>query len=229
MGKRNFKFYVREYFTFSKSERNGILTLVILISLVLLAKALIPRIISTGVNIDVTGFEKEIAGFEKSFDSVNSSQKSIPMTTGLNNLSSTSVRYKNVLNYKIEINSADTNELVKLPGIGHVFAQRIIKYRELLRGFYTLNQLNEVYGLNTETIEKLKKHLSLDTTKIRKLDINTFTFKEINSHPYISYEQTKAIFKFRSKRKFNSTTQLTENKIFSDEELKKVLPYIVIN
>jgi hypothetical protein len=75
----------------------------------------------------------------------------------------------------------------------------------------------------------IQKYLTLDTSKIRKIDLNTAGFKEINAHPYISFEQTKAIFKLRSKQKIEGTSQLIEAGIFSEEEIKKIRPYLIIN
>ena len=50
----------------------------------------------------------------------------------------------------IELNQADTLTLKKIPGIGSTFARRIVGYRELLGGFYTVHQLAEVYGIDEE-------------------------------------------------------------------------------
>ena len=118
--------------------------------------------------------------------------------------------------------------LDELPGIGPVFAIRIIKYRKLLGGYYSINQLDEVYGLKPETIQKFVHHVFIDTLKIEKIAINSDDFKKINAHPYISFEQTKAIFKFRGKQKITSLTQLKNAGIFSDEEIEKIRPYLVM-
>ena len=52
----------------------------------------------------------------------------------------------------VELNTADTTILKKVPGIGSTFARRIIKYRELLGGFYDVSQLAEVYDIRTPWI-----------------------------------------------------------------------------
>ncbi|MFM7309843.1 MAG: ComEA family DNA-binding protein, partial [Flavobacteriales bacterium] len=46
---------------------------------------------------------------------------------------------------RVELNSADTLELRKLPAIGVSIARRIIQYRERLGGYHALHQLLEVY------------------------------------------------------------------------------------
>ncbi|MDR0796724.1 MAG: helix-hairpin-helix domain-containing protein, partial [Tannerella sp.] len=50
----------------------------------------------------------------------------------------------------VELNSADTTILKKVPGIGSAFANRIVRFRNLLGGFYTVQQLAEVYGIDEE-------------------------------------------------------------------------------
>lgn len=50
---------------------------------------------------------------------------------------------------KVELNSADSSELLKINGVGPVFASRIIKYRNKLGGFATTEQVTEVYGMDS--------------------------------------------------------------------------------
>ena len=80
---------------------------------------------------------------------------------------------KHVLNRKpkkwaISVNSFLADSLEKLIGIGPVLAKRIVTFRSKLGGFYSLTQLNEVYGLPVETIEIILPHLILYTTQIKK-------------------------------------------------------------
>ncbi|MCC8152844.1 MAG: helix-hairpin-helix domain-containing protein, partial [Tannerellaceae bacterium] len=83
----------------------------------------------------------------------------------------------------------------KVPGIGPVFANRIIKYRELLGGFYSVEQLKEVYGIEEDRFSQLKDWFKADALLIRKVYINQLTEEELRSHPYINYKQARAIHK----------------------------------
>ena len=133
-------------------------------------------------------------------------------------------------NYKIlevELNSADSIDLLPLPGIGKVLSGRIIKYRDLLGGFYTLNQLTEVYGVKKEFLDKIKPNIQIDESLIRKLDLNTLKESELAKHPYISNYQAKAIIKFRQlEGKLVNPEDLILNNILSAEELERLKPYI---
>lgn len=68
----------------------------------------------------------------------------------------------------IELNSADTTELKKLRGIGSVLSKRIVKYRKMVGGFKTTEQLKSVYGLSEETFQAILPHIWVDTTVTQK-------------------------------------------------------------
>ena len=100
----------------------------------------------------------------------------------------------------IELNTADSLALLDLPGIGPVFARRIIKYRQMLGGFAYPGQLKEVYGMDSARLTGFIKLIRIDTSQVRKIDINKATFKELLAHPYLEYDQVKAIARFRDKK-----------------------------
>jgi competence protein ComEA len=124
----------------------------------------------------------------------------------------------------IELNSADSISLIKLPGIGPAFAHRILKYRSLLGGFTTCNQLLEVYGFRLEQFELLRQCVYVNAAVIQKINLNTDDFKTINRHPYISYELTKQIFDWKRKTVF--TPENTRELINDNELWIKLKPYL---
>ncbi len=97
----------------------------------------------------------------------------------------------------IEINSADTAALVKLPGIGSRLALRIVQFRTRLGGFYSLEQLHEVYGIKPETIELIKPRLTLNLANIKPLNINTWDENMLEAHPYIDRQTARNIVRYR--------------------------------
>ena len=127
----------------------------------------------------------------------------------------------------VELNAADSTTLKKVPGIGPVFSRRIVKYRELLGGFYTVEQLSEVYGIDEERYESLKTWFIVDTNFIRKIPVNQRTFKQLAAHPYISYKQARTIEWLRNKkgmlRGWEDFTLLEE---FSEYDRERLLPYL---
>lgn len=93
---------------------------------------------------------------------------------------------------QVDINTADTAELRKLPGIGEKRAMNIVKYRSSLGGFYTVEQLAEVYSIDAELVERLKKYIVCNGNSVAKIDINnTIPYKLW--HPYLKGELLKTI------------------------------------
>jgi len=127
----------------------------------------------------------------------------------------------------IELNSATPEDLIKLSGIGPVFSKRIVKFRNLLGGFYNLHQLGEVYGLKQETIEKILPYLKLDVRQIKKLNINFETAEQLAHHPYISWDVANAIVDFRSRNGFiNAIRLLQKNDVLNETDFQRISPYL---
>jgi len=126
----------------------------------------------------------------------------------------------------IDINRADSILLLPLPGIGPVFAGRIIKYRRLLGGFVSVDQLAEVYGLPTETIRRIRNRILIDSSAIQKIHVDSATFGELLRHPYLDYKEVKALVEYRDfMGKVSSLKELETNQILSDTTLKRIHGY----
>lgn len=115
---------------------------------------------------------------------------------------------------EIELNTADTSDLEALYGIGAYSASRIVQYRNQLGGFYSADQLYEVKGIRKETLDNLFEGFLVDTTVIKKININTCSFKEMLTHPYFDYYETKLLFDYRNE----------QGKFIYLQDLKKVDP-----
>lgn len=132
--------------------------------------------------------------------------------------------------YKVELNSADSLELFKVNGIGPVFAHRIIEFRQKLKGFSSIKQLEDVYGMDSVRVAELKDQVFIDTTLITRFNINTVSLNELRSHPYFGYYIAKAIIDNRIQSgKITSLDQLKKIKIISPEVYDKIIPYLSIN
>lgn len=127
----------------------------------------------------------------------------------------------------IELNSADSAQLIKLQGVGSVFASRIIKYRNLLGGFYSTNQLLEVYNFPEETYRQIEPQIFVDQQKIQPLRLNFADFGELIRHPYLEEEHVKAILDYRNTNgAFQSVDQLEKSGIIEPENVSKIKPYL---
>ena len=129
----------------------------------------------------------------------------------------------------IELNSIDSAGLLPLPGIGPAYAKRIIKYRSLLGGYYSTEQLKEVYGFTDSLFQIIKNYVKVDASLVTKIDLNTEDFKKLNAHPYISYEDTKTIFNYRRKNGIIMKIEQLRICVSDEEQLKKLIPYLGFN
>ncbi|NDV78664.1 helix-hairpin-helix domain-containing protein [Dysgonomonas sp. 511] len=126
----------------------------------------------------------------------------------------------------IELNSADTTALKKIPKIGRGFANRIVKYRELLGGFNHIEQLKEVWGMDDYLFDDIKPYMTL-TAKSRKIKINSASFRELAKHPYINYKQAQAITDIRERKgAIGSIGRLELLDEFSEKDIKRLSPYL---
>ncbi|MBW6481478.1 MAG: helix-hairpin-helix domain-containing protein [Vicingaceae bacterium] len=129
--------------------------------------------------------------------------------------------------FKVDINTADTTELKKLKGIGIGYAKRIIKYREELGGFINTNQLNEVWGLPPETLEKCLPQVIISNQNIKKININTASAEELKKHPYIFWKTANAIEKYRKANgNYKSLEDLKKIHLLDEETINKIKSYL---
>lgn len=128
---------------------------------------------------------------------------------------------------KVELNAADSLSLMSINGIGRSYSKRILKYRAMLGGFVSVEQLKEVYGLSEEVYEKIKNNVTVDQKAIQTLNLNKDEFKVLNKHPYLTYEITRSIFDWRRKTSINSSNL---KDILNDPSIyQKLLPYLVFD
>lgn len=128
-----------------------------------------------------------------------------------------------------DINNADSAWFKGIYGIGPVLSKRIVKYRDLLGGFYSFDQLNEVYGLSPEVIENIRERTVLhpDSNALNKININKGDYSQFASHPYFSYNQAKAIVSYREQHgPFNSMEGLKKIHLIDDSTYLRVSPYL---
>ena len=97
-----------------------------------------------------------------------------------------------------DINKATAEELTVIKGIGEKLSDRIIKYRNAKQYIVDINQLYEVWGIDSLVIYKvISRFKVLEEPTIKKIDINEASFKEILKTPYIDYELTKKIMDYK--------------------------------
>lgn len=129
----------------------------------------------------------------------------------------------------IELNLADSSMLVKLPGIGSVFASRIIKFRSNLGGFYKVEQLKEVFGMDSARYVQMLPLLKVDPSKVRQININTAGIEEFKAHPYFRYKIGNAMINYRRQHgDYKNKEELKKLILIGEELFEKINPYITL-
>jgi competence protein ComEA len=126
----------------------------------------------------------------------------------------------------VELNQADSLELVSVKGIGPFYAKQILKYRKELGGVVNYKQFAEIWGLENLEIQKLKQQTSIDTLHIRKVNVNTIELEQLKLHPYLNYKQAKMIVNYRKQHgDFKQLKDIRKIKPISPELFRKIVPY----
>lgn len=219
---------VREYFTFTKRERNGILSLVTIMLFIVFS----PQFFCKPAPID-SKLVEEMSSVTSAAAPDTGEYKESPakypfVRTGQKKNSSFSSLKRRIEPF--EINVADTTQFIALPGIGSKLAARIVTFREKLGGFYEVNQIREVYGLQDSVFKKILPLLKCDPAKIRKISINDADRDQLKMHPYIRWNIAEAVVSYREQHgRFSSPDDLSKLENVETAALEKMMPYISFN
>lgn len=303
-----FRKFLKDYFTFTRSERNGLLVLIIIIFILIVVRLIIPHI-RQNKTYDFSEFQDEINEFEKSVSEGKENPEETEITPKnsklfffdpntatqeeLLNLGLEPGVVKNILKYRdhggnfrvnkdlkkiygldsadyiriepyilipaskdpsfklqsqdsikmypdvgydrtdtfqlLPLNISDSSTLTDIYGIGPVLSVRIIKYRNLLGGYISKEQLREVYGMTEENFEHIRNAIYIDTAAITPININVADFARLSRHPYLTDYQARAIISYREiNGKFINTNEIEKNNLLPQDVYLKLKPYLTV-
>ena len=123
----------------------------------------------------------------------------------------------------ITLNTADTTQLMRVPGIGSYYAKEIIRHGKWIGGYVNVNQLDEIDGFP----QSAKKYFVINHPTPQRLNINKLSLQELRRHPYINYYQAKAIIDYRRLHgDIKNLQDLRFSKDFSEDAIQRLEPYI---
>ena len=129
---------------------------------------------------------------------------------------------------QLEINTADTAMFALLKGIGPVLSRRIVAYRKKIGGYYSIQQLTEVYGLSQEVLDYNLPYLEVDETAMEPMDISTASLRQMKNHPYLDFYMAKEIYEARKAEQLISIMQFRESDCFQNADTSKLKRYFVV-
>ena len=126
----------------------------------------------------------------------------------------------------VDVNTADTTLLKRVPGIGSYTAKRIVGLRTQLGAIHPVRQLSLLPHMSQDVLEWLT--ISQQSIQnIKKININTATFNQLRQHPYIGYDHARDIQRYINiYGKVRNEEQLLSANIFQPEEMKLLSPYL---
>lgn len=132
---------------------------------------------------------------------------------------------------KIDLNKATAQQLQKVNGIGPKLSENIIKYRDKFKGgFISEIQLQDIYGLSPEVIERVKNEFAVKSPRvIQKLNLNTASIDDLVTVQYIDYEIAHYIIEQRALREgFKSFDELLKVKKFPAHKFEIITLYLTL-
>lgn len=128
----------------------------------------------------------------------------------------------------LDINLATQEDLMKIYGIGEGLSTRILKQKEIVGAFVSMEQMKEVWGLSPEVINELNSHFkAVIPSTLKKINVNEASLKELAQFSYFRYGLAKQIVTYRSMNgNFNNIEDLAKIKDFPVEKAKIISLYL---
>ena len=148
---------------------------------------------------------------------------------GLDSKKLLEMREHGIKTYTIDINTADSAAFEALRGIGPALSIKILRYRERLGGFVTVDQIAEVRGIRDSVFDAIRQHLTVRPIPIRQININEADYETMHQHPYIHAKIAKQIMAYReSTGKFENVDELRQLWSVNDAVMDKLRPYVTV-
>ncbi|MBR9917091.1 helix-hairpin-helix domain-containing protein [bacterium] len=131
--------------------------------------------------------------------------------------------------YIVDLNLCEEDDLKQLPGIGPVYAKRILGFRKLLGGYVQLNQLKEVYGIEDSLYSSLLPFLKLSKDSLVQIQINSIDIKTLSKHPYIDYKNAKLLVRYRESHGAFKSLDFDQIHGLDQRMISRLLPYLTLD
>jgi DNA uptake protein ComE-like DNA-binding protein len=233
----------REAFTFTRSEQRGFRVLTILLLVIMAGRVCYFRLVAPAVidfkipaewlAVDSLQLDESVAGRSASFDADLSDKHKGDRYAGYKPWSDSVPARSHAQPFKksrvIELNTADTIDLRSLPSIGPWLARKIVEYRERLGGFRSVDQLLEVYRLTPGKLDTIMPFLAIDTSVVKRIDINAVQSEELMRHPYLSRSQARGLLAYRDKHgPFTVVVDLKKCLLIDEKTFEKLRDYLEV-
>ena len=125
-----------------------------------------------------------------------------------------------------DINATSPEDWLIFPGIGDYRASRIVKFRDALGGFVSVEQVGTAYALPDSLFQVIRPYLT-GGGDVRTLPINRAEEADLAAHPYISRKLATVIVRYRQNHgPFTDVADLSRIRILDRETISRIAPYL---
>ncbi|AEA44133.1 ComEA family DNA-binding protein [Fluviicola taffensis] len=129
----------------------------------------------------------------------------------------------------LDVNRVTLDEMLAARDISVFDAKQIIKYRDELGGFYSKDQLNEVWQATPEKVILWEKHIQIDLKNVKTININNCSSKQLSFHPYISWNLANSLVKLRTQiGSYKEVQEIKKSVLMTDELYEKLKHYLIV-
>lgn len=130
----------------------------------------------------------------------------------------------------VELNVADSLELLTVRGIGPFYAGKIVELRSELGGFSSHQQLLLLYGMDSVKVESISSQTTINLELVEIRNINVLSTKELASHMFIDYNVARTIVKYREQHgNYKSFEDLLNVHLMNDSILTRIRPFFAVH
>ena len=131
------------------------------------------------------------------------------------------------LQSRVDLNTADSISLERIPGLGPFYVKEIMKLRDKLGGIRDYAQLMMIYKMRDETIDRVADHTFIDSISFSYIYINQVSLDRLGRHPYITWRQAKILINYRFQHgQFENLSDIKKCEVITDSTYHNLLPYI---
>ena len=130
----------------------------------------------------------------------------------------------------LDVNHANASDFQRVYGIGPVYSERIVKFRNSLGAFVHMDQLYQVYGLDSVVVKAIKASFSVqDTPVTHKISVNSASEYELQRLPFFTKELAEKIVRERATNGlFNDFHEISNILSLPEDKIEIIKLYLIL-
>lgn len=130
----------------------------------------------------------------------------------------------------LDVNLANASDFQRVYGIGPVYSERIVKFRNSLGAFVHMDQLYQVYGLDSVVVKAIKASFSVqDTPVTHKISVNSASEYELQRLPFFTKELAEKIVRERATNGlFNDFYEISNILSLPEDKIEIIKLYLIL-